>query len=77
MTTQIHTVDGHDLCRVHVRPCGLPVDATVVIDNKGNLEKKKAFVDQKRHREITDEAERQKKSMYRCVWAPSQDPLPS
>jgi hypothetical protein len=38
VTTQIHTIDGEDLCRVHVRPCGFPIDATIVIDKKGNPE---------------------------------------
>ncbi len=27
---QIHHVDGHDICRVQVDPCGFPVDATVI-----------------------------------------------
>lgn len=36
VTTEIYTVDGKDICRAHVRPCGFPVDAKVtIIDNKG------------------------------------------
>jgi hypothetical protein len=38
VTTQFHTIDGHDLCRVHVRACGFPVDATVIVDRKGQME---------------------------------------
>ena len=40
VTAQIHHVDGHDLCRVHVRPSAVPVDATVTIDTKAGFEKK-------------------------------------
>jgi type I restriction enzyme R subunit len=43
ISSQILTVDGHDLARVHVRPSGFPVDAEVTVDNKGRLEKKNAF----------------------------------
>lgn len=32
VTMQIHTIDGNDLCRVHVRPSGFPVDAKVTLD---------------------------------------------
>jgi len=28
VTTQMHTVDGRDICRVHVMPCGFPVEAS-------------------------------------------------
>ncbi len=31
----VHHVDGLDLWRVHVDPCGFPVDANVVHDNNG------------------------------------------
>jgi type I restriction enzyme, R subunit len=69
-TTQIHTVDGHDLCRVHVRPCGFPVDATIVVDKKGNLVKRQAFFVRINNgtREITDPAEREKYIAMR--WTP-------
>lgn len=30
-----HTVDGADVCRVHVRPSGFPVDVKVTIDKAG------------------------------------------
>ena len=40
VTTQVHTVDGHDICRVHVRPCGFPVEAKVTeIDKNGQHQK--------------------------------------
>ena len=36
VTTEIYTVDGKDICRVHVRPSGFPVEAKVtVIDKQG------------------------------------------
>ncbi len=62
VSVQIHTVDGHDLARVHVRPSDFPVDATVTVDKKGQLEKKTAFYVRLANgtREITDPAQRQK-----------------
>lgn len=35
VTTQVHTVDGHDLCRVHVKPSGHPVHADVTTTLRG------------------------------------------
>lgn len=43
VATYIHTVDGYDLCRVHVHPSRFPVDAEVTIAKKEQLEKKDAF----------------------------------
>jgi type I restriction enzyme R subunit len=43
VTVQIHTVDSRDLARVHVRPSAFPVEATITVDNKGQMEKKTAF----------------------------------
>ncbi len=62
LSVQFHTVDGHDLARVHVRPSSFPVDATVTVDKKGQLEKKTAFYVRLANgtREVTDPAERQK-----------------
>jgi len=62
LTSQIHTVDGHDLCRVHVPPSPFPVEASVVIDKNGQFEKKTAFYVRIGNgtREITDAAERHK-----------------
>jgi type I restriction enzyme R subunit len=62
VTIQIHSIDGTDLCRVHVRPSAFPVDAKVTIDNKGQFEKKTAFYVRVANgtREIIDPAERQK-----------------
>jgi type I restriction enzyme R subunit len=61
-TLQIHTVDGHDVCRIHVRPSAFPVEATVTIDKKGQFEKKTAFYVRLANgtREIADPEERQK-----------------
>ena len=44
VTTQIHSVDSRDLCRVHVKPSGHPVHATVtIIDKQGQHQKKQVF----------------------------------
>jgi type I restriction enzyme R subunit len=40
---EILTVEGEDLCRVHAHPSGFPVDATVLVDRKGQLAKETAF----------------------------------
>ncbi len=40
---QIHHVDGNDICRVHVRPSGFPVEAIVTVDKQGQHVKKTAF----------------------------------
>jgi type I restriction enzyme R subunit len=62
ITTHIHTIDGHDLARIHVRPSDFPVDTTVTVDRKGQLEKKQAFYIRVGNGtvELTDEAEKQK-----------------
>jgi type I restriction enzyme R subunit len=44
VTTAIHRVDGHDVCRVHVEPSGHPVDAEVTVaDKQGQFAKKHVF----------------------------------
>jgi type I restriction enzyme R subunit len=43
VTAYIHTVNGADVCRVHVRPSAVPVEARVVVDKKGQLVKRTAF----------------------------------
>ena len=62
VTVQVHAVDGHDLCRVHVRPSALPVEAKVVVDRKGQFERKTAFYVRlaNRTREIADPVERER-----------------
>ncbi len=40
---QIHHVDGNDICRVHVRPSGFPVEAIVTVDKQGQHVKNTAF----------------------------------
>lgn len=63
VTSQIHRVDGIDLCRVHVSPSGHPVHATVTtIDSKGQHEKRPRFYARQGNgtREITDEEEIQR-----------------
>lgn len=62
VSTQIHTVNGDDVCRVHVPPSSFPVDAHVVVEKSGQLQKKTAFYIRIGNgtREITDPAERQR-----------------
>ena len=62
VSTQIHTINGNDVCRVHVPPSSFPVDAKVVVEKDGQLKKKTAFYIRIGNgtREITDLAERQK-----------------
>ncbi|MGH3572779.1 MAG: hypothetical protein ACRDUW_13250 [Pseudonocardiaceae bacterium] len=45
-----HTIDGADVCRVHVHASGFPVDARVTVHKDGRMIKKMAFyVRQQRH----------------------------
>ncbi|MBA2391004.1 MAG: putative DNA binding domain-containing protein, partial [Geodermatophilaceae bacterium] len=62
VSVQVHTVDGTDLCRVHVPPSGFPVEATVVVDKGGQTTKRPAFYVRIGNgtREIVDAAERGK-----------------
>jgi type I restriction enzyme R subunit len=62
VASQIHTINGDDICRVHVPPSSFPVDATVVVDKAGQLQKKTAFYVRIGNgtREITSPDERQK-----------------
>ena len=59
---QLHTVDGKDVCRVHVRPSRFPVEAKVTVDNQGQFQRKSAFYVRLNNgtREIADPTERQK-----------------
>lgn len=63
VTTQIHTIDGKDICRVHVRPSGFPVEAKVTeVDKKGQHKKTTNFyarINNGTHK-FTDDAEKQK-----------------
>jgi type I restriction enzyme R subunit len=43
ISVQMHTVDGLDICRIQVPPSATPVDATVTLDAKGKLVKKRVF----------------------------------
>jgi len=62
VATQLHTVDGDDVCRVHVPPSSFPVDAEVVVDKAGQLQRKTAFYVRIGNgtREISDPAERRR-----------------
>jgi len=62
-------VGGKDLCRVHVKPSGFPVEAEVVeVDRKGQHLKKKLFYGRFGNgtRTVTDPAEREKYQVQ--VW---------
>ena len=55
-------LDDKDLCRVHVKPSGFPVEATVTVVKDGQHSKKTAFyvrLNNKTH-EFTEEDEKQK-----------------
>jgi type I restriction enzyme R subunit len=62
VSTQLHTIDGDDVCRVHVMPKQLPRGRHRAVDKGGQLQKKTAFYVRIGNgtREITDPAERQK-----------------
>src|SRR6266536_5926200 len=68
---QVHTVDGKDVCRLHVRPSAFPVEAKITVaGDKGQLQKKTAFFVRLANgtREIADPTERQKYILGR--WGP-------
>lgn len=64
VNTQIHTVDGHDICRVHVKPSSFPVEAQVTcIDKQGQHQKSTRFyarINNGTHDFTNDDAEKQK-----------------
>jgi predicted HTH transcriptional regulator len=63
VTSQIHTIEGRDVCRVHVKPSGHPVHADVTtIDKAGQHQKKRVFYVRMNNgtRAIDDEAEIEK-----------------
>jgi len=63
VTSEVHTVAGGDVCRVHVRPSGHPVHATVTtVDAKGQQQKRSRFYVRNGPStiEITDEDEVQR-----------------
>ena len=63
VTTHIHTVDGRDLCRVHVKPSGHPARATVtIVDKQGLHQKQQMFYVRMNNgtRAIDDDAEVEK-----------------
>ncbi|MDP4015398.1 MAG: hypothetical protein U0990_05480, partial [Candidatus Nanopelagicales bacterium] len=43
VTIRIHAINGDDIARVHVRPSSFPVEATITVENNGQLAKKTAF----------------------------------
>ncbi|MDQ6783607.1 MAG: DEAD/DEAH box helicase family protein [Actinomycetota bacterium] len=76
VAVHLHTVGGHDLARIHVTPSGFPVDATVTVDKKGQMEKRTTFYVRLANgtREIADPGERQKYIAGRWGASPSGDP---
>jgi type I restriction enzyme R subunit len=68
VTTTIHRVDGHDLCRVHVEPSGHPVEADfVTVDDHGQFSKSRVFFVRLNNgtRAIRDERERERYLAHR------------
>jgi type I restriction enzyme R subunit len=43
LSVQFHTIDRTDMCRVHVQPSPVPVEADVTVRVKGQFVKKTAF----------------------------------
>ncbi len=63
VTTQIQSISGRDLCRVHVKPSGFPVRSMVtIVDKHGQHEKKQMFYVRMNNgtRSIDDESEIQR-----------------
>lgn len=62
VSVQLHTLDGHDGCRLHTPPSSFPVDANVTVLKAGQLLKEAAFYIRIGNgtREIAAAAERQK-----------------
>ena len=70
LSVQFHTIEDHDLCRVHVRPSAVPVEATVSIEKSGQIEKKTIFyVRVLSGTKELSEGERQKYTLSRWVTA--------
>jgi len=68
VTTSIHHVDGHDVCRVHVEPSGHPVEAEVTVaDKQGQFSRKRLFYVRLNNgtRAIEDEKERERYIAHR------------
>ncbi len=63
MTSQVHTIGGNDVCRVHIKPSGHPVHGEVtVVDKAGQHQKKRLFYVRMNNgtRSIDDESEIEK-----------------
>lgn len=63
VSSEIHSIDGIDVCRVHVFPSSHPVRATVTsIDGNGQHQRKQRFYVRMGNgtREVTDESEIEK-----------------
>lgn len=73
LSIQLHTVDGEDLCRVHVPPSSFPVEARVKVDKAGQVVTKTAFYVRIGNgtREITDPTERHKYTAARWGTSPA------
>ena len=71
VSTALHTVDGHDLCRVHVRPSSHPVTANVMMVKKDGQSKAEKFFVRIGNgtRAIDDEAEIERYIQHR--WPPT------
>ena len=67
----IHHVDGHDICRVQVDPCGFPVDAKVIYQKPNGPKETRTefFVRVANGTKALDAVEREKYILSR--WGPS------
>ncbi|HSV64747.1 MAG TPA: RNA-binding domain-containing protein [Mycobacteriales bacterium] len=43
LSARLYTIDGADVCRVHVHPSAVPVQAKVTVDRNGQMVRKTAF----------------------------------
>lgn len=71
VTHEILHVEGEDLCRVHVRPSGFPVEARITeVDKQSQHQKKKVFYGRfgGATRAVTDEAELERYKLQ--IWGP-------
>ncbi len=74
VSVQLHSIEGRDICRVHVAPSPFPVEANVKLEKNGQVISKSAFYIRIGNgtREITSPAEKQKYLASR--WATAVSP---
>lgn len=73
VNTYIHTVDGADICRVHVHASGFPIDTRITVDENGQMIKKTSFF--VRAGNATRELDDEEKAKYILGRWPTKPPL--